>query len=298
MKIFFLVLLYFSFHAQAEEEAIPLSHIFTKIPSTSKTAAKTAFSEDALPYWGVILGTTAITYYYDEKISSNIRYHATNWDINRHYQTHNAFDSKGNLLNFPRDLGSMLYFSGDGFIHIAAAGTFIGVGKLTKNNYTANTGTMILHGLTMTGIYAQLLKRSFGRESPVEKTSPRGGWHFFPSFHAYQSNTAKYDAMPSGHMMTATLTFTILANRYEEYAIPIWALGGVWIGSLGFQMINNGVHWASDFPLGIAMGYLIGKSVLKMNKPSESNKTDASTVWTIYPGLTNGVPSVNGYLRF
>ena len=28
---------------------------------------------------------------------------------------------------------------------------------------------------------------------------------------------------------------------------------------LGFQMMNNGVHWISDYPLSIAMGYYLGK---------------------------------------
>jgi hypothetical protein len=31
-------------------------------------------------------------------------------------------------------------------------------------------------------------------------------------------------------------------------------------------MINNGVHWASDFPLGFALGYGYGKYIAKKNK--------------------------------
>ena len=296
MKIL-LVFLFLCQLALADEKQIPFPHIFTKFPQTSGRAARKAFHKDALPYWGILAATTGILYHYDEKISSNIRYHATNWDVSPHYRTHNTLEMHGNLLNMPRDLGSMLYFSGDGFIHIAAAGTFIGAGKIVGNNYSVNTGIMMIHGMTMTGIYAQLLKRSFGRESPVEKTQPRGAWHPFPSFHQYQSNTAKYDAMPSGHIMTATLTFTILANRYEKYQAPIMGLGAVWIGSLAFQMVNNGVHWASDYPLGIAMGYLIGKSVIEMNSEKKDAVTKDGDRWIIYPGISGG-PSLHAMKFF
>ncbi len=280
-----------------EEEAIPFKEIFTKIPESSKRGAKTAFRKDALPYWGVLAASTGILYYYDEKISSSVRYHAHNWHVSPVYKTTNTFGPKFSLVKLPRDLGSILYYSGDGFIHIAAAGALMVTGKITNNNYHYNTGIMILHGLTMTGIYAQLLKRSFGRESPVEKTQDRGTWYPFPSLKHYQSNTAKYDAMPSGHMMTATLTFTVLASRYTESQVPIIAVGSLWLGALGFQMINNGVHWSSDYPLGIALGYLIGRSVVQMNQPKDKTK-DPEQSWNIFPSMGNGTPMMMAMKSF
>jgi len=39
-------------------------------------------------------------------------------------------------------------------------------------------------------------------------------------------------------------------------------------------MINNGVHWASDFPLGFALGYGYGKYITHKNKI-----TIARTAW-------------------
>jgi membrane-associated phospholipid phosphatase len=302
MKSFLFLILFISsaaFSAEEkiqEEEAIPFKEIFTKIPETTKRGAKTAFQKDALPYWGALAATTGVLYYYDEKISSNVRYHAHNWHISPNYTT-SKFGPRFSLLKLPRDLGSLLYFSGDGFIHIAAAGALMATGKITKNNYHYNTGIMILHGLTMTGLYAQLLKRSFGRESPVEKTQPRGTWYPFPSFKHYQSNTAKYDAMPSGHMMTVALTFTVLSSRYTESQIPILAVGGLWIGGLGFQMINNGVHWASDYPLGLALGYLIGRSAVQMNQPKDKTK-DPEQSWNIFPSINNGTPMITGMKSF
>lgn len=95
--------------------------------------------------------------------------------------------------------------------------------------------------------------------------------------------------MPSGHVMTATLTFTILSERYPEYNSYLYPIYGVWVSALMFQMVNNGVHWASDYPLGIAMGYLAGKLSTQMGKKAEaSESTDASTGWMILPTF-NGI---------
>ena len=35
------------------------------------------------------------------------------------------------------------------------------------------------------------------------------------------------------------------------------------MGLLGYSMLNNGVHWASDYPLGIALGYAFGKLAVR-----------------------------------
>ena len=54
-------------------------------------------------------------------------------------------------------------------------------------------------------------------------------------------------------------------------------------------MVNNGVHWASDYPLGIAMGYVFGKASAKLGRPKEKNKTADETAWQIVPSMQNGI---------
>ena len=94
--------------------------------------------------------------------------------------------------------------------------------------------------------------------------------------------------------MTATLTFTILAERYPEYAKVLYPVGGVWVTALGFQMMNNGVHWASDYPLGIAMGYVIGKISVQMGKDESKTKEDLKTGWMIFPTF-NGILATKSF---
>ena len=149
---------------------------------------------------------------------------------------------------------------------------------------------MIWHGMIVSTIFNQALKRSFGRESPEVSTSERGSWNLFPSFTDYNTKTASYDAMPSGHVMTATLTFTIISERYPQYNRYLYPMYGVWASALMFQMVSNGVHWASDYPLGIAMGYIIGKHSVQMGKDSAA-KDGENTSWQI-------MPSMNGLTAF
>jgi hypothetical protein len=59
-------------------------------------------------------------------------------------------------------------------------------------------------------------------------------------------------------------------------------------------MVNNGVHWASDYPLGIGMGYLIGKLSTQMGKKDEKEKEDPSTSWMFIPTF-NGILAAKSF---
>ncbi len=74
-----------------------------------------------------------------------------------------------------------------------------------------------------------------------------------------------YDAFPSGHIATMMSVVTILADNYPEkrYIRPV---GYSLMGLVGFAMLNNQVHWASDYPLAIALGYVCAKQVEKRNR--------------------------------
>jgi membrane-associated phospholipid phosphatase len=276
------------FNVQAEEK-LRFKQLFTEIPDTSVATLKTSFSKESLPYWGLIAASTGILIHYDEKIYSHLEKKGRDWGIGNYDNTRAAVSFGGQeLVRLPSDTGSFLYFLGDGWMHAGIGAGFIGAGALSENNYHHNTGMMIFHGMIVSTIFNQTLKRSFGRESPEVKTRERGNWRFFPSFNEYNTKTASYDAMPSGHVMTATLTFTIMSERYPEYNKYILPLGGLWITALSFEMVNNGVHWASDYPLGIAMGYVVGKLSTQMGKTNKEKKESAETSWNIYPSLTGG----------
>lgn len=264
------------------EERISYSQVITEIPATSWSTLKTSFSKESLPWWAGIIGSTLILLHNDEVILENWQREgrAAGWG---NVDNTKAVLSAGDidLLRLPTDTGSWMYFLGDGWMHAGIAVGFYVNGQINDNTRAFNTSLRLVHGMATSTIFSQLLKRAFGRESPYVKTERFGKWSPFPSVKEYQSKTANYDAMPSGHIMTATLTFTIIDDAYPEYSKYIIPLEVAWLSALGFQMVNNGVHWASDYPLGIAMGYVFGKASAKLGKKKSENPDE--NTWMIQP---------------
>lgn len=287
MKAAFLFILFIGFSLEivsAEEPRLKLLDVFTKIPQTSIYTFKKSFSQESIPGWAAVVGSSALLYYYDEKLFRGSEKIGRDSGIGNVDNTKPLISVSGHdLLRLPSDTGSTLYFLGDGWLHFGIAGSIMGYGYAKDRSYEVNTGIILVHGIFVSTIFNQTLKRSFGRESPNVKTQERGAWRPFPSFNEYNNKTAEHDAMPSGHVMTATLTFTILAERYPDQKVPIYTVGGVWISALMFQMMNNGVHWASDYPLGIAMGWVIGKASTKMISSTEKKDKSSESAWNLVP---------------
>ncbi|GAC1470052.1 MAG: hypothetical protein PVSMB11_05910 [Desulfuromonadaceae bacterium] len=164
----------------------------------------------------------------------------------------------GSPIQYPTDLGTALYYLGDGMIPISITLGMFSYGKYTSEVRSLQTASQLAEGLISVAIVVQTIKRTTGRESPGEATQSGGKWRPFPSFKKYGSTTPKYDAMPSGHLATGMMTITVLADNYPEYPL-IRPIGYSLMALLGFQMMNNGVHWASDYPIALAIGYGLGK---------------------------------------
>lgn len=166
--------------------------------------------------------------------------------------------SPGSPIQYPKDTGTALYYLGDGMIPITITLGMFSYGMFTSDVRSLQTSSQLAEGLLSVAIVVQTIKRTTGRETPGEATQSGGTWRPFPSFSKYGSRTPKYDAFPSGHLATGMMTITVLADNYPEYTL-IKPVGYTLMGLLGFQMMNNGVHWASDYPLAIAIGYGLGK---------------------------------------
>ena len=266
---------------------IPLLSVITEIPQTSWNVMKYSFQKERIPAWATIIGTTLVLYSYDPDIYDGAKADGRRWGLGNSDDTRTYISGGGlELLRLPTDLSSGMYFLGDGWTHSVIALSFLGTGYFGDHNRAYNTGLELIHGLITSTLFSQVLKRSAGREDPGERTQARGAWRPFPNVHDYGVNTAKYDAFPSGHVMTATLTFTIINQNYPEYSDYIIPLECAWITALGFEMVNNGVHWASDYPLGIALGYVVGKMSAKIGHQVQDKPGQAQAAnWSFYPSV-------------
>ena len=180
-------------------------------------------------------------------------------------------------FNVPDNLNSTFYYLGDGWTHLAVASSFWIYGGVKKDNRALRTSSQLGEAIFSTGLVVQALKRLTGRQSPYVATQERGEWHLFPSYSRYQSFVPNYDAYPTGHLATAMATVTVIAENYPEYRF-VRPVGYSLMGLLGYAMLNNGVHWASDYPVGIALGYAFAKIAVRHGRTRVEAPLDSTTV--------------------
>lgn len=234
--------------------------------------------------------STALFIVYDQPIYDKVSQWGRDWGIGNEDRTR-AFISIGDYPIFrgPTDWGSAMYFIGDGWTHLGLGLSFLTAGLINNDNRALQTASQIAQGMLTVGITTQFLKHITGRETPIKATQDGGIWRFFPDQIDYHKHVPKYDAFPSGHVATAMMTLTVIAKNYEEYKW-IRPVGYGLLTLLSFQMINNGVHWISDYPLALGIGYLFGKIIVENGRKKIDNKlTNNRFNYRILPtiGLNN-----------
>ena len=234
-----------------------------RIPGNLYDFGKEAFQKKHTGKIAAVLGVTTLMVIYDQQIIDASQRFGNDIGLSGDIENYVPFSLKlsegfdlGILL--PANLNTSFYFLGDGITHLGlSAGMYFW--GMAKNDYRAmQTSTQLTEGIVSIGIMTQFLKHITGRQSPFKSTQDGGLWRVFPNQADYSQNVPSYDAFPSGHLATAMVTVTILAENYPEkrYIRP---LGYSLMGVLAYSMLNNGVHWISDYPLSIAMGYVVGK---------------------------------------
>ncbi|GAA4055982.1 hypothetical protein GCM10022409_49090 [Hymenobacter glaciei] len=178
-------------------------------------------------------------------------------------------------FNAPDNLNSTFYFLGDGWTHLAVASSFWIYGGIKKDNRALRTSSQLGEAIFSTGLVVQVTKRLTGRQSPYVATQDRGEWNLFPSYSTYQHFVPNYDAFPTGHLATAMATVTVIAENYPEYRF-VRPVGYSLMGLLGYSMLNNGVHWASDYPVGIALGYAFAKIAVRNGRTRVEAPVDST----------------------
>lgn len=243
--------------------------MFTRIPKDFIDTNKSFVAKDHAWYLAGSLISTVALIPIDQQVTDESRA----WAQQNGMSAANHYGKFGPLENIPKNLGAGLYLIGNGTTVIVLSAGFITYG-LIQNDYRAQaTASGLIESLALSGIFAQSIKRMVGRESPfmaIKNGHPGGEWNPFPSFSAYAKDTPSYDAMPSGHLTTIMAGLTVITTNYPEYKW-IKPVGYTILTGLSFQMIQSEVHWVSDYPLAVFMGYFIGKSIAK-NRFTETKK--------------------------
>jgi hypothetical protein len=193
-------------------------------------------------------------------------------------------------IEMPTDLSSSMYFIGDGWTHTSVLTSFLTYGLFTSDARALQTASQMAEGLISVTFMTQLLKHITGRESPFVSTESGGRWDLFPNQVEYHKNVPHYDAFPSGHLASAMMIVTVISENYKEYKF-IKPVGYTLMSILAYQMLNNGVHWASDYPLAIAMGFSLGKLAVSRGRRVINHSPETGyhiNSFSVDAGLING----------
>jgi hypothetical protein len=280
-----------------------MSRMLTMVPSNiGKYCSVTFRRKNVLPIAAMAAGTAALIAV-DQPIDDAAKHVSRHWGLKptEHQKPiiRPSIRINGQLLklyiNVPSDVSNGIYFLGDGIVHLGTAAGFGVYGGLAHDHRALQTGAQLMEAIATTGFVVQVLKHVTGRESPAKHTVPGGKWRFFPNPADYGKSVPKYDAWPTGHLATAMATVTVIADNYPEWKLAR-PIGYTLMAACGFAMLNNGVHWASDYPFGISLGYTMAKLVeasgrLVVSDPTgdqESPDNSVRTTLRLEPLLLNG----------
>lgn len=234
-------------------------HFVRYLPDDMWQIAKSPFQQTNLKGLGAVVLSTALLLPFDQSLTNGVRNLSENIHLSNQTSYGIAFGvGPAKIIKYPRNINSAFYQLGEGGTSMFLAGGLWIYGKITKDYRAVQTAGDLTETFIIMGVTTQILKRISGRESPYVATQKGGAWNPFPSFKAYQQHTPHYDAFPSGHLATMMATVTVLAHNYPEKKW-IKPIGYSLMGLTACAMMNNEVHWMSDYPLALALGYLSGE---------------------------------------
>ena len=242
----------------------------TRVPSDACGIVSSTFKKQSLKPLIMVTGATLALLFADQSFSNGLHHFSSQIHFHSDEDYKNVLDLKMgktdiSLLKAPKNLNTALYQMGQGFPSMLISAGLFTYGKIHNDYRALNTASELAEVFILMGAGTQLLKRMTGRQSPSNALDEGGQWHFFPSFKSFQKNTPNFDAFPSGHLATLMSTITVLTENYPEkkYIKPI---GYSLTGLIALAMVNNDVHWLSDYPLALGLGYLCAKQVVKNNR--------------------------------
>ena len=175
-------------------------------------------------------------------------------------------------------LDAMEHF-GDSQTVLITAGAGYVLGELVGTERDKEAALLIAQSFLLSAGLTQGLKISFRRDRPDDSRDDQ--FSFFSS-DASKTNSA----FPSGHATNAFSMAAVLTNVYEQNA--------PWLGWVLYPLatmtslarVNNERHWASDVVFGGALGYFIGRMVVR-HSPFRNN--DSVSLVPISDGGYNGL---------
>jgi membrane-associated phospholipid phosphatase len=241
--------------------------------------SKQTFTVKQLPLIGALTAVTAITIITD-------------------YDSWQAFKKPYDKNKTFHDFSEVTEELGDGKVQFGIAAAYGLYGFIFNDDRAVRTASQVAEVILASGGVIQLLKHLTGRESPFTATTPTGRWDFFPNQIEYAKHVPHYDAFPSGHIATALATLTVIAENYPEKPWIKW-VGYPIIGSIAVGLVSTSIHWWSDIPLGMAIGYSFGMLVSHPEQDKAELQSSAKMQSSLnFAVMGNGAPGLGFTLQW
>ena len=241
--------------------------MFTNIPGDCVDYCNVTFKSEKIPLYAGVTLLTAGLIATDEKT----------WQ-----ESDRLYKRSGTV----KSLSDFFVTLGDGKSQFGLAALYAVYGFISSDNRALTTASQITQAVLASGSVVQVLKHITGRQSPFVSTKSGGKWDFFPNQINYHKHVPSYDAFPSGHLTTTMATVIVVAENYPEIKW-IKPVGYTLTGLLGISMVNTGIHWYSDYPLALVLGYTFGMIAAHPEGISNILLGKSDTPVTIYPSLVN-----------
>jgi len=266
-----------------EETSSPLKwySMITNIPRDWSSFVKNTFRSENIPTIAGVAGLTGILYLEDNR-------------------TYRDMDMYANKYPHLRTWNTGFVDLGDGKYEFGFIGVMAAYGFAASDSRTVRTASQMSEAILATGVVVQLLKHISGRESPIAATSQRGVIRPFPSISVYQHNQPRYYSFPSGHIATTAASLAVLNANFSdvEWMRPLSYLT---LGAVGASLVSKGMHWYSDLPLGIALGYSFGSIAARPEIPelgADNRVGLKSYELSLAPEFSSGAAGLNISLHF
>lgn len=161
-------------------------------------------------------------------------------------------------------------------------------GLAVKDDKLMQTGALAGYALVNSAVVVTVLKMLAGRQRP--RVDGNSQWKPFPqTLEQFEGSSSDYySSFPSGHSIAAWTLATVVAEQYKNTkVIPI--LMYTFATGVALSRTTENAHWLSDAIVGSALGYGIGKYMVKKHK---------TTKWFLFPSQSGGSLMVTGIYRF
>ncbi len=159
------------------------------------------------------------------------------------------------------------------------------IGKDSKAKNVCLDG--LVASLIANGMITPAISSLAGRDRPTEG---RGAY----SFHPFEGR-----AFPSGHATQAFAVASVIATSYDSLWVKATAYGAAAMTAYG--RVRRGKHFVTDVVAGAAIGTLVGRSVVRLNRRLRSGEKEPvrkAVRMTVVPMVSGGTYGVSATLEF